>query len=95
MIALKIYVVENSNSSTKAIQDLETLLKERFSGQYFLKVIDVLSEPKLAEVDRILATPTVVKTFPEPERRIVGSLGDHEKVLAGLGLANNLRDKKE
>jgi circadian clock protein KaiB len=89
MIQLRIYVVDNSRSSTKAIQDLETLLIDKFSGRYSLEVIDVLAEPELAEVDKILATPTVVKISPEPERRIVGSLGDCEKVLAGLGLANN------
>ena len=85
---LRIYVVDDNESSTKAIQDLETLLKAKFSGQYSLEIIDVLAKPELAEVDRILATPTVIKVEPEPERRIVGSLGDYEKVLAGLGLAN-------
>jgi len=86
MIQLRIYVVDDSMSSTKAIQDLETLLEDKFSGRYSLEIIDVLAEPELAEVDRILATPTVIKVAPEPAKRIVGSLGDREKVLAGLGL---------
>jgi circadian clock protein KaiB len=86
MIQLRIYVVDDSKISTKAIQELEALLKDKFSGQYSLEIIDVLVEPELAEVDRILATPTVIKVGPEPERRIVGSLGDRGKVLAGLGL---------
>jgi circadian clock protein KaiB len=86
MIQLRIYVVDDSKSSTKAIQELEALLKDKLSGQYSLKIIDVLVEPELAEVDRILATPTVIRVAPEPEKRIVGSLGDRGKVLAGLGL---------
>ena len=85
---LRIYVVDANKSSTKAIEDLETLLEDKFSGQYSLEIIDVLDEPERAEIDRILATPTVIKVTPGTERRIVGSLGDHEKVLAGLGLAN-------
>jgi circadian clock protein KaiB len=89
MMRLRIYVVDDSRSSTKAVQDLEALLKNKFSGRYHLEIIDVLIEPELAEVDRILATPTVIKVAPEPERRIVGSLGDREKVLAGLGLAHD------
>ncbi len=86
MIQLRIYVVDDSKSSAKAIQELEALLEDKFSGQYSLKIIDVLVEPELAEVDRILTTPTVIKVAPEPEKRIVGSLGDRGKVLAGLGL---------
>jgi circadian clock protein KaiB len=86
MIQLRIYVVDDSKSSTKAIKELETLLKDKFSDQYLLEVIDVLAEPALAEADGILATPTVMKVAPGPEKRIVGSLGDREKVLAGLGL---------
>jgi len=89
MMQLRIYVVDDSRSSTKAIQNLETLLEDKFSGRYSLEIIDVLAEPELAEVDGILATPTVIKVAPEPQRRIIGSLGDREKVLAGLGLAND------
>ncbi len=86
MIQLKIYVVDSSKSSTKAIQDLKALLEDKFGGQYSLEIIDILAKPELAERDGILATPTVIKVAPKPERRIVGSLGDREKVLAGLGL---------
>ena len=89
MIRLRIYVVDDTRNSTKAIRDLEALLKDRFNGRYSLDIIDVLTEPELVEIDRILATPTVIKVAPGPERRIVGSLGDHDKVIAGLGLANN------
>jgi circadian clock protein KaiB len=86
MIQLRIYVVDDSKSSTKAVQELGALLKDKFSGQYSLEVIDILAEPELAEVNGILATPTVTKVTPGPEKRIVGSLGDRGKVLAGLGL---------
>jgi circadian clock protein KaiB len=75
-----------SQQLKEKVSELEALLKDKFSGQYSLEIIDVLVEPELAEVDRILATPTVIKVAPEPEKRIVGSLGDREKVLTGLGL---------
>jgi circadian clock protein KaiB len=45
-----------------------------------------LERPQLAEDEKILATPTVVKELPMPIRRIIGDLSDAEKVLLGLDL---------
>ncbi len=49
-------------------------------------VIDVLERPQLAEDEKILATPMVVKELPLPIRRIIGDLSDSERVLLGLDL---------
>jgi circadian clock protein KaiB len=46
----------------------------------------VLEHPELAEDDRVLATPTLIKRLPLPLRRIIGDLSDREKVLLGLEL---------
>jgi circadian clock protein KaiB len=86
MYELKLYIVDATRSSTRAIQELEALLEDRFEGQYSLVAIDVLTNPGLVEADKVLATPTVIKVAPGPETRIIGGLSDHEKVLAGLGL---------
>jgi circadian clock protein KaiB len=51
-----------------------------------MQVIDVLERPQLAEDEKILATPTVVKELPMPIRRIIGDLSDADKVLVGLDL---------
>lgn len=51
---------------------------------YDLEIIDVLEFPDLAEDERILATPTLIKSLPLPLRRVIGDLSDKEKVLLGL-----------
>jgi circadian clock protein KaiB len=51
-----------------------------------LVLIDVLEQPQLAEDEKILATPTLVKVLPPPMRRIIGDLSDEENVLRGLDL---------
>jgi circadian clock protein KaiB len=38
----------------------------------------------LAEDDRILATPTLIKQLPPPLRRVIGDLSNRDKVLLGL-----------
>ncbi len=38
----------------------------------------------MAEDERILATPTLIKSLPLPLRRVIGDLSDKDKVLLGL-----------
>jgi circadian clock protein KaiB len=49
-------------------------------------VIDVLERPQLAEDEKILATPTLIKVLPSSLRRLIGDLSDTENVLLGLDL---------
>ena len=83
---LKLYIAGNTPNSIKALKTLKNILEKDFQGVYALKVIDVLKNPQLAEEDKILATPTLSKVLPPPVRKIIGDLGDREKVLIGLDL---------
>ena len=55
-------------------------------GRYDLEVIDLYQQPELAKAQEIVVAPTLIKTFPEPVRKILGDLSDKERVLAGLDL---------
>ena len=83
---LKLYVAGNTPNSIRALRILRNILEQDFQGVYALKVIDVLTNPQLAEEDKILATPTLSKILPPPVRKIIGDLSDREKVLIGLDL---------
>ena len=50
------------------------------------EVVDVRERPELAEEDRILATPTLVRRTPAPVRKVIGDLGEIDRVLARLDL---------
>jgi circadian clock protein KaiB len=96
---LKLFVTGQTPRSQLAIEHLRRICEEEFQNQYELIVIDVLQQPQLAEDDKILATPTVIKELPLPIRRIIGALSDKEKVLLGLDLvgqdmANKQSNKK-
>jgi KaiB domain. len=56
------------------------LLEQSLNHPYTLKVIDVFKHPEQAESDQISATPTLIKIWPKPVRRIVGELNDAEKI---------------
>jgi len=83
---LKLYVTGQTARAQRAIANLQRICEEELGGRYELVVIDVLERPQLAEDEKILATPTVVKELPAPIRRLIGDLSDSEKVLLGLDL---------
>lgn len=78
------YVTGSSPRAETAIANLRRICEEELQGQYALEIIDVLEHPEMAETDRILATPTLVKQLPPPLRRVIGDLSDKDKVLLGL-----------
>lgn len=83
---LKLYVTGNTPRAERAIANLRRICEEDLGGTYEMVVIDVLKRPQLAEDEKILATPTLIKHLPPPLRRIIGDLSDTEKVLLGLDL---------
>lgn len=85
-IMLRLYVTGRSPNAEKALASIQKLLAEQMPDDYQLEVIDILKQPALAEQDRIIATPTLVKRHPPPVRRIIGDLSDREKVLSVLAI---------
>lgn len=83
---LKLYVTGNTSRAERAIQNLRRICEEDLRGEYHMVIVDVLERPQLAEDERILATPTLIKHLPPPLRRIIGDLSDKEKVLLGLDI---------
>lgn len=85
-VKLTLYVTGQTPNSQRAIANMRRICEDELGGQYELVIVDVLERPQLAEDDRILATPTLIKELPLPLRRIIGDLSDTEKVLLGLDL---------
>jgi circadian clock protein KaiB len=83
---LKLYVTGNTARAERAIRNLRRICDEDLHGHYKMVVIDVLERPQLAEDERILATPTLIKSLPPPLRRIIGDLSERDKVLLGLDI---------
>lgn len=83
---LKLFITGRTARSESAIRVLRGICDQELAGQFGLEIIDVLDHPEKAEAMRILATPTVVKDFPTPIRKVIGDLSDKEKVLIGLDL---------
>ena len=66
---IKLYVTGQTPRSQQAIANLRRICEDELKGRYELVLIDILERPQLAEDEKILATPTVVKELPHPIRR--------------------------
>ena len=89
---LKLYVTGRTPRTEQTIATLRDLCKRELDGEYEIVVINVLEHPQLAEDEKILATPTLIKALPRPLRRVIGDLSDTEKVLFGLDLQPKQRE---
>jgi circadian clock protein KaiB len=81
-----LYVTGVTARTERAVVNLRRLCDEELRGRYELTIVDVLDRPDVAETERILATPLLVKESPLPKRRITGDLSDARRVLHVLGL---------
>ncbi len=73
--------------SAAAVEHLRRLCEERLSaGEYDITVIDVADALEEADAARILVTPTVVRSRPEPVVRVLGDLAAKTKFADALGL---------
>jgi circadian clock protein KaiB len=82
----RIYVAGDVQNSAKAVANLTAICREHLEDRHEIEVVDVLLEPRRALADRILMTPTLVKYWPAPVRRIVGTLSQTQPVLEALGV---------
>lgn len=92
---LKLYVTGHTPRAEVAIDNLRRICEDDLGGRYDVEIIDVLEHPQLAEDEKVLATPTLIKSLPPPLRRVIGDLSDKEKVLLGLDVRPGLRREGE
>lgn len=85
-INLKLYVTGRTVRAQRAIDNIRSICEQELGGRYALEVIDITEHPQLAENEKILATPLLIKELPPPLRRLIGDLSDRDRVLLGLDL---------
>jgi len=81
-----LYVTDDRARSDSAMRSLEQICNSYLGNDYAIKVIDLREHPELARQHQILAVPTAIRTYPLPERRIIGDLSRTELVAAFLEL---------
>lgn len=75
---LKLYVSGNTLRSQRAIANLKLFCDRELPQASIITIIDVVKDPKIAETEKILITPTLVREFPLPKEKIIGDLSNIE-----------------
>jgi circadian clock protein KaiB len=83
---LRLFVAGHNRVTERVLQRLYGLLEQLLDQPYSLKVIDVTQHPDQAERDQTTATPTLIRVWPQPVRRIVGNLENADQLLGLLNL---------
>ena len=83
---LRLYVAGATDRSRQAVLRARQLCETELNGNFELKVIDVYQQPILARDGQIVATPTLVREFPRPVRRLIGNLSNTAGLFVGLDL---------
>lgn len=86
-IVLQLFIAGRNARAEQAIATLRHIRERDLAAyQVEIEIVDVLADPQQAEERRILATPTLIKLEPAPQRRIVGDLADSVELIAALQL---------
>ncbi|WP_322495781.1 circadian clock KaiB family protein [Chloroflexus sp.] len=86
-IVLHLYIAGQTPRAERAISTLRRMIEQELAGyECELTIIDVLADPQQAENQKILATPTLIKSSPTPYRRVIGDLSSVSDLLNVLNL---------
>ncbi|MGK7932955.1 MAG: circadian clock KaiB family protein [Microcystaceae cyanobacterium] len=77
---LRLFVSSQNANTKRTLTLIHQLLEQELKAPYTLKVIDIAKHPDLAESHHISATPTLMRVWPQPIKRIVGELKDITKL---------------
>ena len=81
---LRLYVAGQSPKSLHAASNLRRICDEHLAGRCEIEIVDLAEHPERAQLDNIVAIPTLIRCTPAPMRRTIGDLSDTERVLAAL-----------
>jgi circadian clock protein KaiB len=82
---LRLFVAGYNQKTKNTLEKLHQILEESLDQPYTLTVIDITKHPEAAETHHILATPTLLKIHPAPEKRLVGNWDTLNQLLWLLG----------
>ena len=91
---LRLYVAGATDRSRQAVLRARRLCEAELKDNFELEVIDIYQQPILARDGQILATPTLVREFPRPVRRLIGNLSDTTGLFVGLDMDTKSKTRR-
>ena len=83
----RLYVSSASPVSSRAVVNARRFFEQHLPGRHRLTVLEISSHVAAARADQIVASPTLIRVSPLPQRRFIGDMSDTERLRASLGVA--------
>jgi circadian clock protein KaiB len=85
-LILQLYVSGMSAKSMEAVQNIKCLCDEHLRDAFSLEIIDIYKNPDAAIEEHIVFSPSLIKRLPLPQKTLIGTLADSDKVIKALGI---------
>ncbi|MGR3318072.1 MAG: circadian clock KaiB family protein [Candidatus Anammoxibacter sp.] len=86
-IDLKLFIANWNETTDNLVKQLNNILRKLYNRNYNLEVLDIFTNSKQAEIENIIATPTLLKKSPLPEVMIISDLSSEKKIAKFIGTA--------
>ncbi len=83
----RLYVTAGSPISSRAVVNARQFFETHLPGAHRLSVLDIAQHVAQARADQVIASPTLIRLLPLPQRRFIGDMSDTTRLIASLGLA--------
>jgi circadian clock protein KaiB len=83
-LVLRLYIAGNAPNSLRATANARAVCEAHFAGRHTLEIVDMIQHPQRAAADGVIVTPTLLRLWPQPVRRVIGDLRDATQVLLTL-----------
>ena len=82
----RLFVSGLTPRSQGAIDHLREYCEHHLEGCHRIEIVDLYQCPERAAKEQIVATPTLVRVLPGPERRLIGDLSHEDRFLRGFDI---------
>src|ERR1700733_12184004 len=86
-LILQLYVSGMSPRSMEAIENINKICSEFLEDSFQLEIVDLYKHPEVASEQQIIFSPSLIKRHPLPQKTLVGTFSDSQKVIRGLGIS--------
>lgn len=87
-VILQLYITGMSANSIRAIENITLFCDQYLKGRFDLQIIDIYKDPSIAEEQKIVFSPSLIRQFPLPKRTLIGDLSDTKRVALSLGMTS-------
>lgn len=75
-----LFVTGATVRSARAVANVRRFCEQILARDFDLEVVDLYTTPNRARTEQIVAAPTLVRSSPKPERRMIGDMSNRRRL---------------